>query len=138
LQGNNLGGEGRRERRADSFGEEDDYSQDQSATLNANSSVNQQRTRESRINGLGPFSEFKENYVEFLTGIIQKIFHRHQNVNVLKVGLIYLARILNFYPQLCEVYLEVLLNINEEIKKTILNTDEEMGKKSNIVLSKTA
>lgn len=74
--------------------------------------------------------------MEFLTGIIQKIFHRHQNVNVLKVGLIYLARILNFYPQLCEVYLEVLLNINEEIKKTILNTDEEMSKKSNIVLSK--
>lgn len=84
---------------------------------------------------MAAFNEVKDRYVESLISIVQKIFHKHQNVNVLKVGLIYLARILNFYPQLCEVFLEVLLNINEEIKKTILNTEEGAAVKSNIVLS---
>lgn len=57
---------------------------------------------------------------------------------MLKVGLIYLAQVLNFYPQLCEVYLEVLLNINEEIKRTILHTEDGVEAKSNIVLSKSS
>lgn len=34
--------------------------------------------------------------------------------------------------------MEVLLNINEEIKKTILNTEEGVETKSNIVLSRVS
>lgn len=75
--------------------------------------------------------------MENLIEIIKKIFHKHQNVNVLKVGLVYLAKILNYYPELCERYLQVLLNINDETKKSILNTDESANIKSNIVLSKS-
>ena len=98
--------------------------------------MNHNHTQESKPSDIAAFIEVKDKYVDNLIDIVQKIFHKNQNVNVLKVGLIYLAKILNFYPQLCEVYLEVLLNINEEIKKTILNTDDDASVKSNIVLSK--
>lgn len=128
--------EGPRKARIDSFGDEEDHSQDQSATFNASSSANHNNTQESRPFDMAGFHEIKDKYVESLIRIVEKIFHKHQNVNVLKVGLIYLAKILNFYPQLCEVYLEVLLNINEEIKKTILNTEDGVSLKSNIVLSR--
>jgi len=104
--------------------------------LNASSSANRINTQESRPFDMAGFHEIKDKHVEILISIVEKIFHKHQNVNVLKVGLIYLAKILNFYPQLCEVYLEVLLNINDEIKKTILNTEDGVSLKSNIVLSR--
>mgnify|MGYP006946576545 CR=1 FL=1 len=87
-----------RRARIDSFGEEEDHSEDHSATFNGSSSANQNRTQESRPFDQGAFEEIKDKYVDSLIAIVQKIFHRHQNVNVLKVGLIYLARVLNFYP----------------------------------------
>lgn len=78
-----------------------------------------------------------DQYVEKLIDIINKIFHIHQNINVQKVGLIYLAKILNYYPELCKRYLAVLLTINDEVKSSILNNDEAYNIESHIVLSKT-
>lgn len=77
-----------------------------------------------------------DEYIQKLIEIINKIFHIHQNINVQKVGLIYLAKILNYYPELCERYLAVLLTINDEVKSTILNNDEAYNIESHIVLSK--
>lgn len=77
-----------------------------------------------------------DQYVEKLIDIINKIFHIHQNINVQKVGLIYLAKILNYYPELCKRYLAVLLTINDEVKSSILNNDEAYNIESHIVLSK--
>jgi hypothetical protein len=108
---------------------------DNSGILNASDSGMHQ-TQDSKPLDLEAFNQVKDEYVDNLIEIIKKIFHRHQNVNVLKVGLVYLAKILNYYPELCERYLQVLLNINDEIKKSILNTDESANVKSNIVLSK--
>lgn len=76
-----------------------------------------------------------QQYIQKLIDIINKIFHIHQNINVQKVGLIYLAKILNYYPELCETYLAVLLTINDEVKSSILNNDEAYNIESHIVLS---
>jgi hypothetical protein len=108
---------------------------DNSGILNASDSGMHQ-TQDSKPLDMEAFNQVKDEYVDNLIEIIKKIFHRHQNVNVLKVGLVYLAKILNYYPELCERYLQVLLNINDEIKRSILNTDESAIVKSNIVLSK--
>jgi len=79
--------------------------------------------------------ETKEGYVQTLLDLMDQIFHIHADVNVQKVGLIYIAKILRHYPILCKRYLEVLLVIHEDIMRTILSI-EEVEIESYIVLSK--
>ena len=90
--------------------------------------------REVIDEGLESFESQKKEYVETLLEIIDSIFHKHADVNVQKVGLIYLAKTLRYYPHLCERYLEVLLAIHNDIMMTILSTDE-VDIESYIVLS---
>lgn len=78
-----------------------------------------------------------DEYVKMLLEVIQKIFHKNADVNVQKVGLIYLAKALRWYPELCERYLEVLLVIHDDIMSTILSV-EETNIESYIVLSTTS
>lgn len=69
-------------------------------------------------------AEKKAEYVDTLLHIIDQVFHKFADVNVQKVGLVYLASILNYYPQLCERYLEVLLEIHNDIMLTVLSTTD--------------
>ena len=95
-------------------------------------------TQDSKELDMSEFIKVKKGYVQSLIEIINKIFHVNQNVNVQKVGLIYLAKILNYFPELCERYLAVLMQINEQVKMSILNTDQAYNIQSHIVLSKTS
>lgn len=56
--------------RIDSFGDEENHSEDHSATFNASSSGNQNQTQESRPFDQGAFEEIKDNYVENLIQIV--------------------------------------------------------------------
>ena len=94
------------------------------------------QSREMVDEGLEGFESQKKEYVKTLLEIIDTVFHKHADVNVQKVGLIYLAKTLRYYPQLCERYLEVLLAIHNDIMMTILSTDE-VDVESYIVLSIT-
>ena len=42
-----------------------------------------------------------------------------------KIGLIYLASIIKSFPDLCDRYLEILLNVSQEIRSDILLEPEE-------------
>lgn len=99
----------------------------------ANSSIEQSMYKKTEIEEtMVP----NEQYIQKLIDIVYKIFHVHQNINVQKVGLVYLAKILNYYPELCERYLAVLLSINDEVKSSILNNDDVYNVESHIVLCK--
>lgn len=96
----------------------------------SNSQLNHSKESHKNLDHQESMNQAKESYISGLITIIQKIFHMYQNVNVLKVGLIYLAKTLDYYPELCERYLQVLLTINDEIKKSILNTDPNSQRKN--------
>lgn len=82
--------------------------------------------------------ELKKQLQESLMNIILDNFKVYANVNVQKVGLIYLAPILKKFPSLCERYLDVLLAISEEIRLTVLDIDMYNDADSHIVLSTTS
>jgi len=54
---------------------------------------------------------------------ILEIFRNGITHNILRIGLVELAELLNYEPELCERYLDVLLNISEEIRLDVLRTD---------------
>lgn len=82
--------------------------------------------------------ELKKQLQDSLMQIILDNFKVNANVNVQKVGLIYLAQILKKFPDLCERYLDVLLAINDEIRNTVLNIEMYNDDNSHIVLSTTS
>jgi len=48
--------------------------------------------------------------------IVSEIFSTINSQNILSIGLIYLAPVLNYYPTLCERYLDILLNTLEKLR----------------------
>jgi len=68
-----------------------------------------------------------ENEEAFLINLVNSIFRLNTNQNVLKIGLIYLANILNKYPVLCPRYLEILLHIADVIRSSILDINPIPG-----------
>ena len=53
---------------------------------------------------------------------ILQIFRPNVSHNILRVGLVELAELLNYEESLCERYLEVLLHVGAQIRTDILNT----------------
>jgi hypothetical protein len=77
----------------------------------------------------------RQTSIVHLLDLVSRIFHKNANDSVQKVGLIYLARALNFYPDLCPRYLEVLLSVEDDVREAILDIDPENQGEYNIVLS---
>ena len=97
------------------------------------------KTQESRLGQALEGSDFalqKKDMVASLIDIVERIFHFNANVNVQKIGLIYLAKILNYYPQLCQGYLDVLLSVDDDVRETVLDIDPENQGEYYVVLSK--
>lgn len=55
--------------------------------------------------------------------IVYSIFDAKHSQNILRIGLIYLAPVLNFYPSLCNRYLDILLKISPAIRESVLLTN---------------
>lgn len=104
--------------------------------VEAESIAEMEQTQESKQFDMREFLRTKKGYVDTLLKIVYKIFHKHANVNVIKVGLVYLAKITNYFESLCERYLEVLLSANETIRITVLNTEEKYNKPMHLIQSK--
>lgn len=62
-------------------------------------------------------------YQQILLELILSFFNVHENKNILKIGLIYLAPALVPFPDICERYYQVLLQITEEIRGSVLQCD---------------
>lgn len=59
--------------------------------------------------------------------IINSIFHKDAPKATLKVGLIYLAKIIHFYPEFSETYLDILLNVPEQIRTSVVDVNPIPG-----------
>jgi hypothetical protein len=95
-----------------------------------------EKTHESRPGMDGSdFQIDKQNSIVHLLELVSRIFHRNANVNVQKIGLIYLAKVLNYYPTLCQRYLEVLLSVEDDVRETVLDISPENQGEYNVVLS---
>ena len=62
--------------------------------------------------------------------MINKIFVPEANKMTLKIGLIYLAKILLFYPEFAETYLGILLSVPDTIRSAVVETNPIPGKKN--------
>ena len=59
-----------------------------------------------------------------------------------KIGLTYLAEIIKQFPDLCDRYLEIILNVQQEIRTDVLMVpeegDERLGQKQEYVAGSSA
>ena len=62
----------------------------------------------------------KRIYLEF----VYSLFEPHESINILRISLIYLGPILNYYPELCDRYLQILLEIPESVRDLIFSHEE--------------
>mmetsp|Transcript_18548 Transcript_18548/g.16140 ORF Transcript_18548/g.16140 Transcript_18548/m.16140 type:complete len:283 (+) Transcript_18548:1702-2550(+) len=72
----------------------------------------------------------KNNYdteEKFLLDIINDIFDFSSHQSVLKIGLIYLASSTIRYPQLCKRYIDILLNVGDDTRTTVLDINPVPG-----------
>jgi len=73
-----------------------------------------------------------EEYTPLLFRMIEAIFRVEAPKATLKIGLIYLAKILNFYPEFTDLYLQILLSVPDNIRTSVVDcnplpgTDEEV------------
>ena len=105
----------------------------QKSTANNRSQMNDfEKTHESKG---GPDFD-KQHSIVNLLDLVFRIFNTSANLNVQKIGLVYLAKVLNYYPELCARYLEVLLCVDDDVRETVLNIEESNKGEYNIVLSK--
>ncbi|CAD8183309.1 unnamed protein product [Paramecium pentaurelia] len=67
-----------------------------------------------------------EQSKQLLLDLIYQVFVVSTTPNVIRIGLIYLAPVLQMYSELCPRYLEILLSVDSEIRISVLNTQETL------------
>lgn len=76
-----------------------------------------------------------DEYTPMLFQIIYEIFTPDAPKATLKIGLIYLAKIMDFYPDFTAKYLEILLTCPENIRSSTLEMDPLPGTEEEIYVS---
>ena len=74
-------------------------------------------------------------YTPLLFEIIQSIFTPQAPKATIKIGLIYLAKIINFYPEYTATYLSVLLAAPDNIRSAVLEVDPLLGTEEEVYVS---
>ena len=72
---------------------------------------------------------------EVVFEIINKVFVHDAPKATLKVGLIYLAKIINFYPEFSQTYLQILLSVEENIRAAVIEVNPIPGTEEDYVVS---
>jgi len=80
-----------------------------------------------------------EQEIEQYTAIIFEMIHFILTPNApkatIKIGLIYLAKILHFYPEYTDTYLHILLNAPDKIRTATLEVDPLPGMEEEVYVS---
>ncbi len=76
-----------------------------------------------------------EKYTPIIFDIINKIFTSDAPKATIKIGLIYLAKILHFYPDFTDTYLSILLNCTDNIRSTTLEVEPLPGTEEEVYVS---
>ena len=67
--------------------------------------------------------------------IIESVFSKDCPKATIKIGLIYLAKIMDYYPEFTRNYLDVLLQSPENIRSSILEMDPLPGTEEEVYVS---
>lgn len=97
--------------------DEEDEEEDNQPKTSENKEEKEMIKRQEMIQKL---KENKEKNEQFLLDLINEIFHPKNSHDILHIGLIYLAPILNHYPLLCDRYIEIIIEVSEEIREIAL------------------
>jgi hypothetical protein len=74
-------------------------------------------------------------YTPLFFDIIDSVFTLQAPKATIKIGLIYLAKILNFYPDYTPTYLNILLNSNDNIRSAVLDVEPIPGMEEEVYVS---
>jgi hypothetical protein len=76
-----------------------------------------------------------EEYTPLLFGMIEAIFKVSAPKATLKIGLIYLAKILHYYPEFTDLYLQILLSVPDAIRTSVVEWEPLMGTEDEVYVS---
>lgn len=113
----------------DATSEKADLSQDFSFEIENNS--------EQQMDADDSFSIYRRNYETFYENIIMSVFMTKENINVIKIGILYLAPLLRQSPQFAERFFEVLISLSDNIINILLS-DDHIGQLLPIVLGRNS
>jgi len=74
-------------------------------------------------------------YTPLIFNIINAIFNQDAPKVTQKIGLIYLAKIIDFYPEFTDKYLEILLSSPENIRSSTLEMEPLRGTEEEVYVS---
>jgi len=70
-----------------------------------------------------------------LFDIIYSIFTQEAPKATLKIGLIYLSKILHYYPDFSDHYLQILLSVPDVIRSSVIECDPIPGTEEEVLVS---
>ena len=76
-----------------------------------------------------------EEYTPLMFRMIEAIFRVEAPKATLKIGLIYLAKILNFYPEFTDLYLQILLSVPDSIRTSVVDCNPLPGTEEEVYVS---
>ena len=79
--------------------------------------------------------QLSEKYTSTLFRMIEAIFKVEAPKATLKIGLIYLAKILHFYPEFTDLYLQILLSVPENIRTSVVDVSPLPGTEEEVYVS---
>lgn len=127
-----IEGEGEMEAQINDMDEEEEYKLDQrSIDPNAQDTKNGSQHQETMM-------KLAEEYTPILFRMIESIFKVDAPKATLKIGLIYLAKILHFYPEFTDRYLQILLSVPETIRTSVVDVSPLPGTEEEVYVSGSA
>lgn len=69
-------------------------------------------------------NQFEDNSNRFLTTVIPLIFKATENLNVVKIGLVYISELTNYYPDFATLYFDILISVSQKVLHILLSEDE--------------
>jgi len=79
--------------------------------------------------------KIQEEYTPLLFRMIEAIFKVEAPKATLKIGLIYLAKILHFYPEFTDLYLKILLSVPDNIRTSVVDCSPLPGIEEEVYVS---
>ena len=124
-----IEGEGEVEQPVNDMDEEEELKLDQrSIDPNAHDTKTGSQHQETMM-------KLSEEYTPILFRMIESIFKVDAPKATLKIGLIYLAKILHFYPEFTDRYLQILLSVPENIRSSVVDVSPLPGTEEEVYVS---
>lgn len=79
--------------------------------------------------------EIRKYYTPMIFEIVDSVFSTNAPKATIKIGLIYLAKILNYFPEYTRKYLEVLLSTPDNIRSAVLEVEPLPGTEEEVYVS---